>query len=238
MPCRFTYAHYKEILQKFLNAEYRPTFFHQFSSTQTRQLLLRHDVDFIEENMMVIPTLEHTFQIKATYFFLIDSPFYNIMSERVQTILHELRQLGHEIGVHVDGSKINSSIELTNHLHLAYKLLGNFNCYSFHKPSIHDFTLNLCCIPSTYHPKFFKEIDYRSDSSMDWRGTCICQHSLQGQNIQLLIHTCWWSMNSDSCDRILDSIVQYNTECFQKELKKDLPFFTDNRFSGDAYHNT
>lgn len=238
MTCGFTYKHYKEILQHFLAAQYQPTFFHEFDPQQTHQLLLRHDVDLIQEDFLEIPIIEDNLRFKSTYYFLIDSPFYNAKSEHVQYLIKVLRSFGHDIGVHVDGSKIHSSIELMNHLRLAYEIIGDYSSYSFHKPSTHDFTLNHCLVPCTYHPKFFKDIDYRSDSSMEWRGDCICKHPLHGQNIQLLIHTCWWNEDNDERNYILEEIIESNIIRFRNELKKDLPFFADNRFCRDTHDST
>ena len=46
--------------------------------------------------------IEHKFGVKATYFFMLRSPFYNIFTRANNEAVKEIIKLGHNIGLHYD----------------------------------------------------------------------------------------------------------------------------------------
>lgn len=91
----FTLEKYRALLKAV--SDYRPlTFSQYFSKKKTSKpiLLLRHDVDRLPQNALVMAKLEEKEGFKATYFFRIG----NFRPDLVK----EIARLGHEIGYHYE----------------------------------------------------------------------------------------------------------------------------------------
>src|SRR5690606_34263406 len=61
-----------------------------------RFVLLRHDVDRMPERALETAKIEHELGIKATYY------FRTIKSVFKPDIIHQIREMGHEIGYHYE----------------------------------------------------------------------------------------------------------------------------------------
>lgn len=59
-------------------------------------ILLRHDVDRLPQNSLKLAQIEHSLGIKGTYYFRIVPESYNL------EIMHQIADLGHEIGYHYE----------------------------------------------------------------------------------------------------------------------------------------
>ena len=69
-----------------------------------RKIILRHDIDFCPIRALHIAKLENKLSISSTYFFLINTEFYNLQFDDNKKILIEILSLGHQIGLHFDAS--------------------------------------------------------------------------------------------------------------------------------------
>src|SRR5437660_2793402 len=103
----FCRADYERLLDDFLSAGYRPLDF-PAGATLTRfdepWLLLRHDIDFcvqLERDMALVEAKKGIF---ATYFFLVRTPFYNLLNPDTAKAVSEIIAAGHKIGLHFDGT--------------------------------------------------------------------------------------------------------------------------------------
>ena len=195
MNCNFTYDHYEAILKEFQLHGYMSFPFGQLNPWSTKQLFLRHDVDFFDPNLQVFADLEAENGLYATYFFLITAEHYNAASNSVQKMISFLRRKGHYIGWHVDLSTFKSKDDMEYEFDKASSILGKLDAYSFHLPNQTKYQAYLdenllLPIPCTYEPRFVNGIIYRSDSSMQWRNGCPCDDikTWQGRSCQLLTH--------------------------------------------------
>jgi hypothetical protein len=62
----------------------------------------RHDVDVSLDSAVRMAVLEATLGVRATYYVMPRSPYYNVFSHHGMEQVASLAELGHRIGVHVD----------------------------------------------------------------------------------------------------------------------------------------
>jgi hypothetical protein len=203
MENNFSIKSYIELLEYFSETHEYVTFSeHQNKSANEAIILLRHDIDFSLKYALETATIEADLGIKATYFLLFSSHFYNILDEDNIHIVRQIKELGHEIGLHYDlgviekGNK-KSPISLLN---AQANILGELaDCpvksVAMHHPasSGKDIFRDTNFI-NVYDDKFVKEMAYFSDSAMAWRNNFINHLELNNfpPRLQLLIHPVWW----------------------------------------------
>lgn len=79
-----------------------------FSQARLRSLLQRpdttwrHDVDVDLEAALKMAELEYRLGVKATYYIMARSPYYNPFSPSGQQALRKIKSLGHDLGHHID----------------------------------------------------------------------------------------------------------------------------------------
>ena len=141
-----------------------------------RKIILRHDIDFCPTRALQIAKLENKLSISSTYFFLINTEFYNLQFEANKKILKEILSLGHHIGLHFDASFYRTSEKLNLECKREDKVLENIinkkvKIISFHRPSEKILNMNrkIGGLEHTYMNKFIADIFYCSDSQGCWR---------------------------------------------------------------------
>ncbi|MEI6188702.1 MAG: hypothetical protein WCP46_09505 [Alphaproteobacteria bacterium] len=94
---------YKKLLQSLVH-NYQVVTFDQAvdikSSELTGVCCLRHDIDYCLNTALKMASVEKDSNIFSSYFFLVDSDYYNVLSERSAAIISEISQMGHEIALH------------------------------------------------------------------------------------------------------------------------------------------
>lgn len=223
---------YHKLLSSFLDAGYEYSFFNN-NIDQIGKIILRHDIDFSLENANRISFVEDSLGIKSTYFILLRSDFYNILSKSNFEIIRSLQKRGHKIGIHFDSSLyldtnlvdgLNFEIDFFDHL---------FNepveIIAPHRPDkiFLENTISLGDISHTYEKKFFKDIKYISDSTGRFRFDKPHEFILSGENqsLQLNLHPIWWSTTSGSSPiEIVEHFLQVSNENLEKSMEQN---FTD-----------
>jgi len=225
----FTYKYYEEMLRTLKSRDYRFCFFNDFEIKDKQNIiLLRHDIDFDPEKAVDIAKIEKKNNVKSTYFFMLNSNFYNIHNSKVYNIIKGLILDGNRIGIHfnqsgydvIDDNDMRSFIN--KEIHYFEKLFGiNVNIISFHRPT-ENILANKLKIPitHTYENQFAKEFKYFSDSAkIMMEGDFIdIIKSGKFRKIQLLIHPIWWNNEKT------DSMDDYNCFIAKKtlQLKKEI----------------
>ena len=97
----FTLKKYSELLHGLEDGGYRFLTFEQYclekeSLDEARYVIFRHDVDLKAENSLAIARIEHSFDIKASYYFRI------VKQSNKPDIIKAIAGLGHEIGYHYE----------------------------------------------------------------------------------------------------------------------------------------
>ena len=101
----FTYREYREILRKLGDRGYS---FAPFSEAEgllrsgRRFVLLRHDIDLDLGKAVRLAELESDMGIAATYFFMMRTQHYNLLSCDGSAAVEHISSLGHHLGLHFD----------------------------------------------------------------------------------------------------------------------------------------
>jgi hypothetical protein len=138
---RLTRSDYERFLEQASRRRFSFVRFQDFlpdrPSLPNRFIALRHDVDFAPVYAAEMAALEHAAGVASTYFFLVDGQFYDVTSRETITSLRTIRDLGHEIGLHV---AMRSAVEPDAGAEVAFRLqlLGDLAGCSVRSFSQHD----------------------------------------------------------------------------------------------------
>src|SRR5579884_2125901 len=102
----FTYAGYRELLRDYAAAGYRFGAFAEaparFEADAPPVVLMRHDIDFDLSAARRMAELEAEEGVRATYFFLLRTEHYNLLSRDGSSEVLRILELGHHLGLHFD----------------------------------------------------------------------------------------------------------------------------------------
>lgn len=170
-----------------------------------KDVLWRHDVEFEPDIALKMAEMEHAQGVKANYFFQMHSPYYNLFDNHYTRIFHEIRELGHDVGLHFDSCywRIQDEAQLNEFIRAdcdyLEKTLGvEIKTFSFHNTT--PFTES--CLEFQYgglinvYSSFFKQhFDYCGDSLGYWRydrlEDVLCDDKVH--HLQVLTHDANWS---------------------------------------------
>ena len=232
----FTKEQYQDFLSKFIERGYK---FRKFEKREFEkfELLLRHDVDFCVLKAREMAEIEADMGVTSTYFFQMNAYFYNIFHEDVNNNITKIRDLGHEISIHFDGERLQTSAEnikfaLLTEIGLFERLFETeIQTISLHRPKANGipyFVSEICC--HTYEPEFMEKLAYYSDSRGGWgHGDPLKQIEFSGGDaIQILIHPIWW-MNETTLDnvKILKDFLERKKTELSTALVNNVDFIDD-----------
>lgn len=185
-------------------------------STRRGLVFLRHDVDLSLHRALDVAKLESRIGVQSTFFFLVSSDLYNLSSRASGAILDEIRDLGHQVGLHFDISA-GSESQVLHRLNNELELLGSLTkspirYFSQHKPTTYGF------VPLRHG----SAIDVREQTVAD--GSCVTYCSDSGgfwshgdyvdrglrpdaESLQLLLHPIWWA--SESSKHPMDALCDF-----------------------------
>lgn len=170
-----------------------------------KEVLWRHDVEFEPDIALKMAEIENDLGVKATYFFQLHSPYYNLFDEYYSKVFHKIKDLGHYCGLHFDCRYwgVSDEKQLDRFIALDCQYLEsnlniNINTFSFHNTT--PFTQR--CLEYKYgglinvYSSYFKEkYNYCGDSLGYWRFDRL-EDVLNDKNIkhlQVLTHDANWS---------------------------------------------
>lgn len=189
---------YQEILQKYLDDGFTFVKFGEFNARKKKQIILRHDVDFDVILALQMAEIEQKMGIAASYFFLTHANAYNFNDVPSK----KFRELGHYVGLHVDYTH-----------ELITEDLAMQTYYSIHRPSKEHLGTNIEL--STYNKKFFKKIEYYSDSRCKLPNTIT-------KNGQLLIHPLWWILEGKDIAEKLEELKKHKAKQFEYYIESNI----------------
>lgn len=199
----FSFGDLRILLQTALESGYQ---FFDFDDPRRlhppKSCLLRHDVDVDVGAAVTVAELEAELGVRATYFLMLRSPTYNLLSRANHRLVNRLVDLGHAIGLHYDqGFEPSPAVTLDDSVEREARILEEMfgvrvGAVSFHQPSrtVLENEIRLSGRINTYDRDDMRGFEYVSDSNMAWR-------SLSGQEIfsgsvhphlHLLLHPVWW----------------------------------------------
>lgn len=209
----FTYNAVIELLHLIKQRGYE---FCDYSSADETEkaVILRHDVDLDVEAAYRMAKIENNLGIKSTYFFLVGSEFYNLLSKKTEKTIRDILLMGHQIGLHFDPMKYYIKTEndyiaaVTEECSVLRHIFGDKTVcvFSIHRPSknLLDSDISVDGIINAYSNRFFKEYEYFSDSRMYWKKDVLSAVNGSKYNrMQILIHPIWYAdTNSDIIGRL------------------------------------
>lgn len=197
----FTLDGYANLVTAFLERGYAVRGYADADPAE-RHLILRHDIDMCLDAAVAMAEAEHRLGVRATYFVLLRTEFYNLFSTRGSAALRRVLQLGHGLGLHLDTSLYAHDIETLEAAAkreiaaLAAMVPTPVEAISFHRPAkaLLGLDRTLAGRPHAYQPRFFSEMGYCSDSRGAWHHDHPLAHpAVQGgRALQLLTHPIWW----------------------------------------------
>ncbi|WP_435346653.1 hypothetical protein [Haloarchaeobius sp. HRN-SO-5] len=177
-------------------------------------VVLRHDVDWSPERALRTARMEADRGISATYFFLVSSPFYNVVHKPNRRILEHLESLGHDVGLHFSTHQYWSEeppeSELVARVADERAILTGagadpVDAVSFHRPPEWVFRRSFQAFDSTYEERFFTDIAYRGDSNQRWREDPPLAGGVP-EKMQVLTHPGLWGDQDATFDERLDAL--------------------------------
>jgi hypothetical protein len=218
---KFNTKNYKKLIQFFVNKNYSFVDYKSFKKKQN--ILLRHDVDFDISKALTIAKIDYKLKIKSHFFFLVDSPFYNILEKENIQALRKIYQMKHFIGLHLDMSnKIKKSIkeDLILKFEFLKKVIGIEKIYSIHKYGSNKKNINVKKFTNFYRKNITKI--YYSDSGGRFRfGLPTDDNRIikKRESFQLNLHPIWWTSDGEKSIKIKKLISKKNIQLL-KEIKK------------------
>lgn len=170
--------------------------------------LIRHDVDVSLDRALVLAEREAAWGVAATYHIMIDSPLYEVRSERSIAAIGAIADLGHEVGLHYDvvaRKTVDADSAVREHdIDVACRVLEEIverpvRSLSFHRPTpdVIGGPLRIAGRVSATASELFGW--YLSDSRGRWReGNPLDSLTKpRGDMLQILIHPIWWGEGNE-----------------------------------------
>ena len=213
----FSCAGYRALLQSFLDAGYEARLFDALDPAAAH-VVLRHDIDFSMEAAVRMGRIEADLGVRAHYYVLLRTEFYNLAGPQDWGRLQALVEMGHDVGLHFDASqyeqdRVTLEAAALRECRVLETLTGcDVTSISFHRPAkaLQNLAGQFAGRSHAYEPRFFNDIAYVADS----RGLFRYGHPLDHpafaarHPMQLLTHPIWWG-EQDVPDKmaILDAFL-------------------------------
>jgi hypothetical protein len=219
------FDNYNLLLKSCIDSNYDFVDFCRINQTSNKSIIIRHDIDCSPNLALKMAKIEHKMGVKATYFFMLRSPFYNLFTRANNEAVKEIINLGHNIGLHYDEGYAARDERLQELIDEEIKMLENnfdikITVVSFHQPSEKIVNNDIFITQiNTYDKKYFKDIKYLSDSNMKFKEDPISIiKSNTFKKIQMLIHPMWWTIKGDTTEEKFKNTIELNFEAEQKQI--------------------
>lgn len=213
---------YIKLVEAFRASDYSFLKFQDNFPSNKPYVIFRHDEDFCLRASLAIARIEYQMGIVSSYFFLLHSPLYNLLSRYACDILAEISSMGHDVCLHFEMNlpytnnidKLNKDISIFSEIFP----FANANVISFHKVGPKAHKLKDVQLPKniihTYDKAFFSNIEYFSDSGGKWRGA-VPYHSPEfdlKRSMQVLTHPMWWTQGGNNEFEKIKDFLNTNRE--------------------------
>jgi hypothetical protein len=227
----FTYAHYREIVVAALAAGYRFCSFPELAQVRSGtqySCSLRHDCDNDLVAALRLARVERDLGIRSTYFVMLRSAMYNLLSPANAALVREILGQGHWLGLHFDESvhagepleRLSALVDRERQW-LTEEFGQSVEVVSFHQPShkIVEGTLALNCI-NTYSRQDLAGVHYVSDSNLKFRDGCPSEifRGRHHRHVQILLHPEWWTEQEMPLGEKWNQMLINNLELMQQSL--------------------
>jgi hypothetical protein len=195
-------------------------------------LLLRHDVDFSLEFAHKLASLEFNQDIRATYFLMLTTNMYNLVSSEHKRMVKEISDMGHKISIHFDPTVYKNLDYFKYEKDLFEHIFENeVDIASIHRPGtfLENNNISLSGVPQTYNDLYIKRMKYISDSGGRDVLPLISKY-LEGsreQGLHLLIHPIWWIGEGFDATSTLNHWHKKNADFIKSEIRLNCKTYKD-----------
>jgi len=231
----FTHQHYKVLLETAKSHYSFHTFNEESLKMEFRTIFWRHDVDFSVHEALNLAKAESEAGVKATYFLLLHSEFYNLFETSVKKMIMQIIGMGHKIGVHFDPIfyNITSEQELEKWLYFEKQILETIfdvkvGVFSFHNPTPEMLKFDgwsYSGMINTYAKGIKEQIAYCSDSNGHWRFKRLFDvlSIEKPERLQVLTHPEWWTEKvmspKEKVWRCIDKRAEKNKLAYKHDIE-------------------
>lgn len=211
---KFTHDWYYSLLERLQGEGYT---FRTFSDRPNEgDVFLRHDVDLTLDAALTMARIESRLDVQSTYCILLSSPLYNPLDGENTTILREILDLGHDIGLHFSTHNYWQDTEPERH-DIEYQVQKEraildkivpeaSSVVSFHRPPSWVLNRRFSSFENTYSPAFFTDVEYIADSNQRWRESPP-QLDAFPNPIQILVHPGLWGDQDEQFEHCVEYCV-------------------------------
>jgi hypothetical protein len=185
---------------------------------ETPFCILRHDVDYSPAAALRLAEQESARGIRATYFLLAGTSYYNLLAPEHAHVAGRLVSLGHEVGLHYDIRSFLPfpSAEWGRLLKAQAALLGELarqpvTSIAMHQPAMHGadpFRDDDHGFLNAYDDRFTRDMTYVSDSCRAWRdhGWSMITRGEFPPRLHLCLHPINWGETDRDRDTIFREV--------------------------------
>jgi hypothetical protein len=176
-------------------------------------VLWRHDCDMSLNRALQIANIDAHYGVQSTFFVNPHSEFYNIFEKKQTGFINAIRDLGHQIGLHLDAAyhqhddgNFNIEVAILKDVATINMVTdAQIEVFSFHNPSSEILQLDndhYAGLVNCYSKTLFRTVGYGSDSNGYWRHQPIPELLMDANKtrLQILTHPEWW-LETDSLPR-------------------------------------
>ncbi len=202
MSNSFSLVQYEKLMAEIKAYGWKFDSFHLALQGQRQSLALRHDIDFEFYMLDSFLDIERKMEVQATYFVMLDSPFYNPSSPEGRRTINTIIDDGHSFGLHFFG-EIYADLTV-NQLELEIKrqvqrlsdlVKAPVEVFSYHQPTreMMSAQLNIPGLINTYHLDTMNSLLYLTDTNLGWNPQLLATAlENKAKPIQMLTHPLWW----------------------------------------------
>jgi hypothetical protein len=190
----------------------------------SKTILMRHDIDFSVDDALSMALFEEKLNIRSTYFFMLSSNMYNLLSSKNRSIVERIKEMGHIISLHFDPTvykSLEGFLEERDTFNSAFNV--ELDIVSIHRPGkfLENNNIDLYGSSHTYQDHYFKELKYLSDSGgRDIFGPLLdFLNCASEQSLHLLIHPVWWVNELPSQTKTLNNWRKKNLKFITSEIR-------------------
>ena len=208
MSDRFDIREYELLLEAAEEGGYAFRFFDR--PPEPGDLFLRHDVDLSLDAALAMARLEAEMDVRATYFLMTRSVFYNLASREGDAAVEELRSLGHAVAHHA--------------VHPHVDLDGRFDAVvAWHNPDAAYMRAPVDGAANVMAAPWFDPAHYRSDSNQHWRSGSPLEGLRRREPswLQLLIHPEIWVYPGETMRETMLAFLEADREARLTHLAND-----------------
>lgn len=239
----FSYSEYSNIIKHIKN-HHEIIDYSKVKKDADRFAVIRHDVEFSVERAYQMAKLEESLQINTSYMFQIRNNAYNLFSKGNILMVKEIKDMGHEVGLHVHFGSLNNLNEIKKYILHDISVMEGFlempiDRFSFHRPPKEILRMNLKLegLINAYEDRFFEfreenegfenlKIKYIADSRHAWNygypdETTIKSHS----KLHFLFHPYSWTEQGYDKDSNFESLKNEKIGVFADTIRTECKHF-------------